>query len=117
MALTAYLTNGGYDVLNRLIASQGTLEITKAELGSGTCTGEAACRARTSLVKKTCDASLVDVAFTGGEATITTQYINTGLATGFFVNELGIYVKNPKGGSDVLYCYVSFGDSPDWIGC
>ncbi len=115
MALTAYLTNGGYGVLNRLIASQGALEITKAELGSGTCTGEAACRARTSLVKKVCDASLVDVAFTGGEATITTQYINTGLATGFFVNELGIYVRNPNGGADVLYCYVSFGDSPDWI--
>lgn len=115
MALTAYLTNGGYNVLNRLIASQGTLEITKAELGAGVCSGESECRARTSLVSKTCDASLVDVAFTGGEATITVQYINAGLAAGFFVNELGVYVKNPQGGADVLYCYVTFADNPDWI--
>lgn len=115
MALTAYLTTKGYEVLNRLIASQGTLEIVNAELGSGVSTGEAACRARTSLVKKICDASLANVAFTGGEATITVQYINTGLATGFFVNELGVYVKDPQGGSNILYCYVTFGDNPDWI--
>lgn len=115
MALTAYLTTKGYEVLNRLIASQGTLEIVKAELGSGVCNGESACRARTALVNKTCDASLVNVAYTGGEATITVQYINTGLSTGFFVNELGVYVKDPANSSNVLYCYVTFGDNPDWI--
>ena len=115
MALSAYLTTAGYDVLNRLIASQGTLHITKAELGSGVCTGEDACRARTALVKRVCDASLTKVSFEGGEAKIAVQYLNTGLTTGFFVNEVGIYAEHPSTGADTLYCYVTFGDNPDWI--
>lgn len=115
MALNAYLTNAGYDVLNRLLASQGTLEITKAELGKGRILDETACRLRTSLLQKVTDASLVSVDFAGGEARISVQYDNTGLATGFFVNELGIYVKHPSTGNNILYCYVSFGEEPDWI--
>lgn len=115
MALSAYLTTAGYELLNRLIASQGTLHITKAELGSGVCTGEEACRARTSLVNRVCDASLTKVSFEGGEAKITVQYLNTGLATGFFVNEVGIYAKHPTTGANTLYCYVTFGNNPDWI--
>lgn len=115
MALSAYLTSAGYELLNRLIASQGTLHITKAELGSGVCTGEDACRARTTLVKKVCDASLTKVSFEGGEAKITVQYLNSGLTTGFFVNEVGIYAKHPTTGADTLYCYVTFGSNPDWI--
>lgn len=115
MALKAYLTNAGYEVLNLLLASQGTLEITKAELGKGRILDETACRLRTSLLQKVTDASLVSVDFAGGEARISVQYDNTGLATGFFVNELGIYVKHPSTGNNILYCYVSFGEEPDWI--
>ena len=107
MALSAYLTSAGYELLNRLIASQGTLHITKAELGSGVCSGEDACRARTSLVKRVCDASLTKVSFEGGEAKITVQYLNSGLATGFFVNEVGIYAKHPTTGAPITSPYVS----------
>lgn len=113
--LASYLTAGGLVVLNKVIASTGKLEFTKAELGSGVCTGEAACRARTSLVQKITDASLVEAEYTGGEARISVQYNNTGLANGFFVNEVGLYVKDPQTNEDVLYCYSTFGDTPDWI--
>lgn len=115
MALSAYLTNAGYQLLNQLLASQGTLTITKAELGSGVCTGEDACRARTTLVNRVCDATLTNVSYEGGEAKITVQYYNDGLVTGFFVNELGIYAKHPTTGANILYCYVTFGNNPDWI--
>ena len=113
--LNAYLTNKGYEVLNRLLASQGTLEIVSAELGKGVILDETAARLRTSLLQKVCDADLVSVDFEGGEARIRVQYSNAGLKTGFFVNEIGIFVKNPAGGANVLYCYVSFGENPDWI--
>lgn len=115
MAMEAYLTSAGLSVLNKIIAAKGTLTFTKAELGSGKVTGEAACRARTSLVSKVTDASLVSVAYEGGEAVVTTQYSNAGRGTGFFVNEIGIYVKDPTSSNSVLYCYVTFGDNPDWI--
>lgn len=113
--LNAYLTNKGYEVLNRLLASQGTLEIVSAELGKGVILDETAARLRTSLLQKVCNADLVSVDFEGGEARIRVQYSNAGLKTGFFVNEIGIFVKNPAGGANVLYCYVSFGENPDWI--
>ena len=115
MALAAYLTDAGLVVLNKVLASTGKLEFVKAELGSGVVTGEAACRARTSLMNKIADASLVSAAYQGGEARISIQYINTGLVTGFFVNEVGLYVKDPETSANVLYCYATFGDSPDWI--
>ena len=115
MAMEAYLTTAGVAVLNKILASQGALNFVKAELGSGVCTGAAACRARTSLVNKIGDATFAGVTLEGGEAKISVQYNNTGLATGFFVNEIGIYVQDPETSSLVLYCYVTFGDHPDWI--
>lgn len=115
MALEAYLTTAGLNVLTKLMASRGPLKFIKAELGDGKCSGEEACRARTSLVKKVAEATFVGARYEGGEAKITTQYENEGLDTGFFVNEIGLYVQDPDSASAVLYCYATFGDNPDWI--
>ena len=113
--MEAYLTNAGMTVLNKVLASQGALNFVKAEVGSGKVTGEAACRARTSLANKTGEATFVRAAVKGGQATISVIYQNEGLSTGFFVNEIGLYVKDPETDANVLYCYVTFGDYPDWI--
>ena len=113
--MEAYLTNAGMTVLNKVLASQGALNFVKAEVGSGKVTGEAACRARTSLANKTGEATFVRAAVKGGQATISVIYQNEGLTTGFFVNEIGLYVKDPETNANVLYCYVTFGDYPDWI--
>ena len=113
--MEAYLTNAGMTVLNKVLASQGALNFVKAEVGSGKVTGEAACRARTSLANKTGEATFVRAAVKGGQATISVIYQNEGLSTGFFVNEIGLYVTDPDTSAAVLYCYVTFGDYPDWI--
>lgn len=115
MGMASYLTNAGYTVLNKLLASQGTLEIVRAQLGSGVCTGETACRARTSLVSPICDATFAGAKYDGGQAILSVQFQNMGLATGFFVNEIGIYAKDPTSGNQILYCYATFDDTPDWI--
>lgn len=115
MSMAAYLTTKGLSVLNQVIASQGPLQITKAELGDGVVTGESACRARTSLASKICDATFAKAKYKGGEAILSVQYNNAGLSTGFFVNEIGIYAIDPSTGTSVLYCYATFGDKPDWI--
>ena len=115
MALEAYLTTAGLAVLNKVLASKGALKFVKAELGSGVVTGESACRARTSLASKICDASFIGAELEGGQAKIKVQYRNSGLATGFFVNEIGLYVQDPTSSANVLYCYATFGDTPDWI--
>ena len=113
--MEAYLTNAGMAVLNKVLASQGPLNFVRADVGDGKCTEEAACRARTSLVSKTGEATFVRAALKGGQATISIIYQNEGLETGFFVNEIGLYVEDPTTNSPVLYCYVTFGDYPDWI--
>lgn len=113
--MAAYLTNKGLEVLNKLMASKGTLNIIRAELGDGTVTGEDACRAQTSLANKVCDATFCAAKYQGGEAKLSVQYKNDGLETGFFVREVGIYVQDPTSGNAVLYTYATFGDTPDWI--
>lgn len=115
MAMEAYLTTAGLNVLTKLMASRGPLKFVRAELGDGKCTGEAACRARTTLVNKVSNATFIGAKYEGGEALITTRYDNTGLQTGFFVREVGLFVQDPDSSAAVLYCYATFGDEPDWI--
>ena len=122
MALHAYMTDAGLNALTRVMASRGPLVFTKAELGDGVCTGQDACRARTSLVNHTVDATLVDVRYEAGEAKVSARYENRGLLKGFFVNEIGVYVEDPDTGEDVLYCYETYAEGgpdedvrPDWI--
>lgn len=115
MGMASYLTNAGLVVLNKLLASKGTLEIVRAQLGSGQILDETACRARTSLLQPICDATFAGAKYEGGEAILSVQYQNNGLENGFFVNEVGIYVKDPTSGNQILYCYATFGETPDWI--
>lgn len=115
MSMAAYLTNAGLAVLNKVMASHGPLTFVKAQLGSGQVTEEKACRLRTSLMQPICDATLVSAKYEGGEAKISIQYNNAGLTKGFFVNEVGLFVQDPDSSNLVLYCYATFGETPDWI--
>lgn len=114
MAVKAYLTDAGAVLLNKLLASRGRLEYVRAELGDGRI--DADFEQQTALVNKVCDASMVGVKYNGDTAQITIQYSNAGAASGFYVYEAGVYCKDPDTAADVLYCYVSFGSTPDWIG-
>ena len=51
MNLKAYVTTKGNEAITRLLAAQGALKITRAELGSGAAASEAEARARTSLIE------------------------------------------------------------------
>lgn len=115
MAIAAYITTAGVELLQRIISSGGTLEFVKAELGDGVCTGADACKARTSLVNKVADASQIGVERSGSTANVSIQYVNTGLSTGFSVNEIGLFAADPDDNDPVLYCYATFGGTPDWI--
>jgi hypothetical protein len=114
--LAAYLTNEAAIVLNKLMASMGPLEFTRAELGDGLVSSEEEARARTTLINKVVDAVFSGSRWGGGEAVLSIQYTNTYLELGFFVREIALYCKDPDdAGREVLYCYATFGDQPDWI--
>lgn len=116
MELKAYLTTAGNAVLSALLASQGALKFTRAEIGSGSVSSEAAARARTSLVAKAADASLVSASLVNGQACVDVQFSNAGLAADLSVSELAIYCSDPSDAAqEILFCYAAFGGTPDAI--
>ena len=115
MALTAYVTDAGTVVLNKVMAQHGTLLFVRADVGSGLETDPADCRALTALVDKVTEAQYIGSSMSGGQAKISVQFRNTGLSEGFYIKELGLFAQDPETEQPVLYCYVSFGDTPEWI--
>jgi len=50
----------------------------------------------------------------GGKAVVGGVFTNTGLATGFYFREFGVYAQDPDLG-EILYCYGNAGSSADFI--
>ena len=115
MALKAYVTDAGASVLNYLLANQGTLAFVRADLGSGHEDTPSACRALTAVKTKVTEGSFVGATLSNGNARVTVQYDNKDLVTGFNLNEIGIFVTDPRTSSPVLYCYVTFEGAADVI--
>jgi hypothetical protein len=114
--MNSYITSGGLIVINRLLATQGPLTFTRAQLGSGVVTSVEAARARTSLITPVVNAEIYEVRYEGGEAVVSIQYSNAALAQGFWCKELGIFCRNPDNpAQEILYGYTTFGDTSDWI--
>ncbi|GHU69724.1 hypothetical protein FACS1894184_14190 [Clostridia bacterium] len=118
VTLTSYITNAGIVVMNRLLATQGPLHFTRAQLGTGTVASADAARSRTSLISPNNNAvpALARIEYSGGAALVDIQYKNIGLAQGFFVKEIGLFCEDPNNpAAEVLYTYVAVGDPGDWI--
>ena len=116
MEMKAYLTTAGNAVITSLLAAQGALVFTRAEIGTGVVSSEEAARARTSLIAKAADADLISCKFSNQQALIEMQYSNSGQTADYTIDEIAIYCKDPADATkEVLYCYATFGDTPDTI--
>ena len=116
MEMKAYLTTAGNAVITSLLAAQGALEFIRAEIGTGVVSSEEAARARTSLIAKAADADLISCKFSNQQALIEMQYSNSGQTADYTIDEIAIYCKDPADATkEVLYCYATFGDTPDTI--
>ena len=115
MALKAYVTTAGAAVLNYLLANQGTLTFVRADLGSGHEDNATACRALTAVKTKVTEAQFVAATLNNGNARVSVQYDNASLATGFSLNEIGLFVTDPQTSNPVLYCYITFEGDADVI--
>ena len=113
--MRVYITQSGMDVLSKALLTTGVLEFTRAELGDGIA-DIGTVKERTGLVNKVADAMLAGYVVNGATIQLGVQYSNTGLAAGFFVREIGIFCREPgMPEAEALYCYVTFGEEPDWI--
>lgn len=116
MNMSAFLTTAGSAVVTRLLATQGPLVFTRAELGSGSVTSAEAARARESLICKVADASLVSCSLDNDQAVVDVRYGNEGQTENMTVDEVAVYCRDPEDATrEILYCYATLGDTPDTI--
>ena len=100
-------------------AQAGTaLKFTKMQLGDGEL-GSQAIAAMTGLVNPLITVGISDVKAGNNYATVKSNFSNSGLTTGFFWREIGVFAENPEKpndrNSDILYCYANAGSLAEYI--
>lgn len=100
-------------------AQAGTaLKFTKMQLGDGEL-GSQAIAAMTGLVNPLITVGISDVKAGNNYATVKSNFSNSGLTTGFFWREIGVFAANPEKpndrNSDILYCYANAGSLAEYI--
>lgn len=97
-------------------AQAGTpLEFTRVAFGDGQLTGNQDIKELNALVHEM-KSTLISSNKITGDGTITLSIIinNTGLATGFYMREIGVFATDPDVG-EILYSVSNAGDYPDFL--
>ena len=114
---TFYITNQGLDLIVKLIDT-GELTLTKVTVGSGKVLLGQDPKTFTDLIQYVADATSTMPVVNNRQLDMIVEYrndLNGGLLTGFWNNEFGIFALDPDIG-EILFCYATLGDYPQWIG-
>ena len=100
-------------------AQAGTaLKFTKMQLGDGEL-GSQTIAAMTGLVNPLITISISSVKAGNNYATVKSNFSNSGLSTGFYWREIGVFAADPEKpndrNSDILYCYANAGSLAEYI--
>lgn len=100
-------------------AQAGTaLKFTKMQLGDGEL-GSQAIAAMTKLVNPLITVGISSVKAGNNYATVKSNFSNSGLMTGFYWREIGVFAADPEKpndrNSDILYCYANAGSLAEYI--
>lgn len=100
-------------------AQAGTaLKFTKMQLGDGEL-GSQAIAAMTKLVNPLITVGISSVKAGSNYATVKSNFSNSGLTTGFYWREIGVFAADPEKpndrNSDILYCYANAGSLAEYI--
>lgn len=100
-------------------AQAGTaLKFTKMQLGDGEL-GSQAIAAMTKLINPLITVGISGVKAGSNYATVKSNFSNSGLITGFYWREIGVFAANPEKpndrNSDILYCYANAGSLAEYI--
>lgn len=90
------------------------LNFTKIQIGNGILSGQLP-GDMTALISPKKDVDITRLSIPGvGEALIGGAFNNTGVVTGFYFKEIGIFATDPDAG-EILYCYGNAGDAGEYI--
>lgn len=100
-------------------AQAGTaLKFTKMQLGDGEL-GSQAIAAMTGLINPLITVGISGVKAGNNYATVKSNFSNSGLTTGFYWREIGVFAADPEKpndrNSDILYCYANAGSLAEYI--
>lgn len=110
------LTNAGINMIAESQASGTALIFTNLKMGDGKLSDGEDIKALTA-VKNPLLTALVSSYINQGDGQIKARYVvsNSGLTTGFFAREIGIYAKLGTNGAEQLYAYTNAGNLSDYI--
>lgn len=112
----AVLTDDGYALLGKLLASKGGLKYTKAELDKGQLPEGQAPEQLHGPCEYAGDGFIASIENTGtGEATVVVQATSIGVAVGFHITGVSLYAEDPETGEDVHYAYLPLQEHPEWM--
>lgn len=109
---TITVTNAGLALLTGAVAGD-TLTFTGVAMGSGAYSGSLA--AATALVAPKLTLPVSALIKGTGQVTVKSVLTYNTIETGFTWTEIGLYAKDPDGGTDILYAYGCAGDKGDYI--
>lgn len=110
------LTNAGINMIAESQVSGTALIFTNLKMGDGKLSDGEDIKALTA-VKNPLLTALVSSYINQGDGQIKARYVvsNSGLTTGFFAREIGIYAKLGTNGAEQLYAYTNAGNLSDYI--
>lgn len=109
------LTNLGIDLINESITDSKTLIFTKAVMGDGLLAEGQDIKTMTKVISPLLDIPLTKGTKESGQTKLRFAVSNSGLDTGFFAREVGIFAKVGEDGEEQLYAYTNGGNYVDYI--
>lgn len=109
------LTNLGIDLINESITDSKALIFTKVVMGDGLLAEGQDIKTMTKVINPLLDIPLTKGTKKSGQTKLRFAVSNSGLDTGFFAREVGIFAKVGDEGAEQLYAYTNGGNYVDYI--
>lgn len=113
-ATGTFVVSKGFRLLTKLAASQGSLQFTRAAVGTGKPPEGYSPEFMIGLNAYKIDAEIADYGVQDDMAYITVQVSSDNVTEGFLVTEVGVFAEDPDEG-EILYGYMDISTDPTYI--
>ena len=113
-ATGTFVVSKGFRLLTKLAASQGSLQFTRAAVGTGKPPEGYSPESMIGLNAYKIDAEIADYGVQDDMAYITVQVSSDNVKEGFLVTEVGVFAEDPDEG-EILYGYMDISTDPTYI--
>ena len=113
-ATGTFVVSKGFRLLTKLAASQGSLQFTRAAVGTGKPPEGYSPESMIGLNAYKIDAEIADYGVQDDMAYITVQVSSDNVTEGFLVTEVGVFAEDPDEG-EILYGYMDISTDPTYI--